>query len=143
MPVPHRDRVLPTIGLEGYDHLRTSDVIAPIMHEDQVMIGSLFVGPDRLRRTRDAHGVYVCDINGRRVGKRTILRPPSHSEASWADLTDQALRRAAWEDYWSNRAPPLPENIPHETSGAAAGARALLSACVAPRVGDEIVLPSP
>ena len=73
IPVPLGDRVVPTIASEGYDCMRVSEVVEPITHEGEVMVGTMFVGPDHLRRIRNAHGSYYCDVSGRQINKRTIF----------------------------------------------------------------------
>ena len=80
------------------DCLKTSDIVAPVMHNGEIMIGTMFVGPDQLRRIRNPHGVYFCDSAGRKIMGKSILRPPSWSESAWGDLTSQALRLKAWDD---------------------------------------------
>ena len=98
-------RVLPTIASEGYGCIRTSEVVEPIEYEGEVMPGTMFVGPDRLRRIRNAHGSYFCDVSGRQINKRTVLRPPSWSERAWSEMTSQPERKRAWEEFWSSRQP--------------------------------------
>ena len=71
---------------------------ATVIPPEGLANGKLFVDSRGITMLTGPKGAQLSDCRGRRVDKRSILRPPSFGEARWS-LETPKERREAWDRY--------------------------------------------
>ena len=142
-PILKADRVVPTLGSEGLHVLRDVNLPhTPVDEYGKYPEGTIFLGENLCRMYQDSKRAFMCDEVGRRVDKRTVLRPPSYTPQGWARIEDSVVRRKMWDRFWDGVDPPLESNLPAQPAASSEAAISGASSCIAPSPGVFVSLSS-
>ena len=120
IPVPAEQRILPTIASEGADVFRHCRITPVFDATGNPQEGTAYFRGDVLK-VKDDGKEYSCDEERYHVTKKAIIRPPSHSSTSWAQVPGHR-RQHAWHKFWTGEEKAI-AHVPSDQPGQPASSR--------------------